>query len=94
MESPRAIDFWEGRMYILDPGANQIWRYDPSGGAYPGMPLEYFTGERRPDISRALDFAITNEGDIYLLLQEGWSSNSRARIFSRSPSSASRRDSR
>ncbi len=70
-EAPRAVDFWEGRMYILDPGANQIWRYDPSGGAYPGMPLEYFTGERRPDISRALDFAITNEGDIYLLLQEG-----------------------
>jgi len=69
--TPRAIAFWEGRLYILDPGANQIWRYDPSGSTYPGMPLEYFTGERRPDISRALDFAITNAGDIYLLLQGG-----------------------
>ncbi|MBE2271676.1 MAG: hypothetical protein IAE80_25810 [Anaerolinea sp.] len=70
-EAPRAIAYWEGRLYILDPGANQIWRYDPSGGAFPGMPLEYFTGERRPDIRRALDFAITNAGDIYLLLEAG-----------------------
>jgi hypothetical protein len=70
-DSPRAITFWEGRLYILDPGANQIWRYDPSGGTFPGMPLEYFTGGRRPDITRALDFAITNAGDVYLLLQEG-----------------------
>ncbi len=69
--TPRAITFWEGRLYILDPGANQIWRYDASGGTFPGMPLEYFTGGRRPDIQRALDFAITNAGDVYLLLQDG-----------------------
>lgn len=69
--TPRAVTFWEGRLYILDPGANQIWRYDPSGGTFPGMPLEYFTGERRPDIRRALDFAITSAGDVYLLLQDG-----------------------
>lgn len=68
---PKAITFWEGRLYILDPGANQIWRYNPSGGTFPGMPLEYFTGERRPDITRALDFAITSAGDVYLLLEQG-----------------------
>jgi hypothetical protein len=70
-KTPVAMQFWEGRLYMLDPGANQIWRYDPTGGTFPGVALEYFSGSNRPDISRAIDFAITSAGDLYLLLDNG-----------------------
>ena len=69
--APKAYTFWEGRLYILDPEANQIWRYDPSGGSYAGMPLEYFTGQSRPDIRSAIDFGITLSGEVYILLADG-----------------------
>lgn len=69
--NPVAITYWEGRLYMLDPGANQIWRYDPSGGTFAGMPLEYFTGANRPNISGAVDFAITPAGDLYLVTNAG-----------------------
>jgi hypothetical protein len=70
-KTPKAIQFWQGRLYLLDAGANQIWRYDPSGGAFAGVPLEYFSGSNRPDISSAIDFAINTAGDLYLLTNNG-----------------------
>jgi len=70
-QSPKSITYWEGRLYILDPAGNQIWRYDPSGGTFTGVPLEYFTGGRRPDITSAVDFSITSNGDVFLLLNTG-----------------------
>lgn len=69
--NPVAMTFWQGRLYVLDPAANQIWRYDPSGGAYPNAPSEYFTGEGRPDIRAAVDFAIDTPGSIYILTEIG-----------------------
>jgi hypothetical protein len=72
--SPVAIQIWSGRLYVLDPGANQLWRYDPPGpntGALPNAPLEYFSGEGRPDIRTAVDFAIDTEGVVYVLLANG-----------------------
>lgn len=69
--NPVAMAFWQGRMYVLDPAANQIWRYDPGGGAYPNAPTEYFTGEGRPDIRGAVDFAIDSPGSIYILIETG-----------------------
>ncbi len=72
--SPAAIQIWNGRLYVLDPGANQLWRYDPPGansGALPNAPLEYFSGEGRPDIRTAVDFAIDTEGVVYVLLANG-----------------------
>ena len=69
--NPIRFQAWEGRLYILDPGANQIWRYDPSGGSYPGAPLEYFTGTARPNLANAVDFAIDNNGRVYILFREG-----------------------
>ena len=68
---PVAMQFWEGRLYILDPSANQIWRYVPSGGAYPNPPIEYFVGEGRPDLRTAVDFAIDTPGSVYILLADG-----------------------
>jgi hypothetical protein len=72
--TPVAIQVWNGRLYVLDPGANQLWRYDPPGantGALPNAPLEYFSGEGRPDIRTAVDFAIDTEGVVYVLLANG-----------------------
>lgn len=69
--NPVALAFWQGRLYVLDPAANQIWRYDPSGGAYPNAPSEYFTGEGRPDIRGAVDFGIDTPGSIYILIETG-----------------------
>lgn len=69
--TPVAIQFWQGRLYILDPGANQIWRYDPTGGTFSGLPVEYFAGSNRVDITSAIDFAITQSGEIYLLTSNG-----------------------
>lgn len=69
--NPVKIQVWQGRLYILDTGANQIWRYDPSGGAYPGGPLEYFTGQNRPALGNAVDFAIDPNGRVFILFREG-----------------------
>ncbi len=68
---PVAVDSWQGRLYILDPVANQIWRYQPAGGEYPGGPEEYFSGPNRPDISNAVDFAIDLQGNVYILMSDG-----------------------
>jgi hypothetical protein len=73
--SPIAIRFFSDRLYILDPGANQIWRYDSSGnGVYsartPGL---YFDGQNLGNVTRAVDFAIDSppSGNIYALLADG-----------------------
>lgn len=68
---PVAIAFWQRRLYILDPGANQIWRYEPGSGAYTNAPTEYFVGSGRPDIRLAVDFGIDDAGQIYILFANG-----------------------
>jgi hypothetical protein len=68
---PVAVRVWRGNLYILDPGANQIWRYSPSGGSYAGAPTEYFAGQTRPNISGAVDFSIDNNGAVYVMLENG-----------------------
>ncbi|GIL11363.1 MAG: hypothetical protein BroJett038_00830 [Chloroflexota bacterium] len=68
---PVAMTFWQGKLYILDPGANQVWRYEPSGGAYATVPNEYFAGEFRPDIRAAVDFGIDDKGNLYILQNSG-----------------------
>ena len=69
--NPVAITVWQERIYVLDPQANQIWRYEPAGGTYANAPTEYFAGEGRPDIRAAVDFAIDNDGAVFLLLSQG-----------------------
>ena len=69
--SPTRMTLWQGRIYLLDPGANQIWRYDSTGGTYANPPVEYFVGDSRPDIRNAVDFAIDTNGYVYLLTADG-----------------------
>jgi hypothetical protein len=68
---PSAITAWQKRLYILDPGANQIWRYIPEGYSYPNAPEEYFEVEPRPDLKDAVDFAIDTTGKVYVLFANG-----------------------
>jgi len=73
--TPVAITVWgaEDRFYVLDPGANQIWRYDRLGGAYSGVPTPYFDGQNRGAISNAVDFAIGRppSGNVFVLRADG-----------------------
>ncbi|MEP7288044.1 MAG: hypothetical protein ABI947_20005 [Chloroflexota bacterium] len=69
--NPVAIATWQGRFYILDAGANQIWRYLPTGITYPDAPEEYFAATSKPDLKDAVDFAIDGSGNIFVLFSNG-----------------------
>lgn len=69
--SPAKIVFWGGGLYVLDPAANQIWRYRSTGAAFSNTPTEYFTGTGRPDIRTAIDFDIDTDGVVFVLLADG-----------------------
>ncbi|MFQ3535399.1 MAG: hypothetical protein SNJ58_05940 [Aggregatilineales bacterium] len=68
---PVALATWRGNLYLLDPAANQIWRYRPLGNSYPNPPEEYFDGEVRPDLSAAVDFGIDPNGNVYIFFADG-----------------------
>ncbi|MBU0703590.1 MAG: hypothetical protein KKC18_06960 [Chloroflexi bacterium] len=65
----RAVDSFEGRFYVLDTVADQIWRYDPQGDTYPEQPDRYFVTSPPKPLGDALDMAI--DGNIYLLYADG-----------------------
>jgi hypothetical protein len=68
---PTAMRIWQGRLYVLDTGRSQLWRYDPTSGTYATIPSEYFSGQNRPTLSNAIDFAIDENGAVYILLSDG-----------------------
>jgi hypothetical protein len=70
---PVAIAIFRSNLYVLDAGANQVWRYVPPAGErrYSNAPEEYFIGEGRPDLSGAVDMGISDDGAIYILLADG-----------------------
>lgn len=73
--TPASITVWgnEDRFYVLDPGGNQIWRYDRLGGAYSGVPTPYFDGQNRGAITNGVDFAIGRPpgGNVFVLRADG-----------------------
>ena len=73
--NPVAIDIWEGRLYVLDAGGGQLWRYDPSGNSYGSNPTEYFSGTTRPTLDTVVDFDISSSGStngaVFLMQAEG-----------------------
>ncbi|MBN1681658.1 MAG: hypothetical protein JW966_15365 [Anaerolineae bacterium] len=71
--NPVAIAVFRSNLYVLDPGADQIWRYVPPAGErrYSSAPEEYFTGEQRPDLEGAVDFGITDTGEVFVLFESG-----------------------
>jgi hypothetical protein len=71
--NPVAIAVFRENLYVLDAGANQIWRYVPPTGErrYSAAPEEYFTGQLRPDLREAVDFGISELGEVYILFRDG-----------------------
>jgi len=64
----RVMAAFGGNLYILDVGANQIWRYKPQGDGYAGAAEAYF--DKPPgDLSNVIDMAI--DGNVYLLAADG-----------------------
>lgn len=70
-KNPVALRVWQEKLYILDPGANQIWRYQPSGVTYPNPPEEYFELEYQRNLSNAVDFSIDTKGAVYVVFANG-----------------------
>lgn len=68
---PIALALWDVNMYVLDPGANQIWRFRPENGFFQNPPEEYFIGNDRPELRAAVDFGIEQGGDIFILFNDG-----------------------
>lgn len=68
---PIAIATWRRNFYVLDRGANQIWRFTPTDNLYTTLAEEYFTGTNRPDLSTAVDMGIDDAGAIYILFNDG-----------------------
>lgn len=67
--APVAIDTYLGRLYVLDPQTNQIYRYVPEDGGYPTSPESYFTAAEERSLEGARDLAI--DGNVYILLADG-----------------------
>lgn len=67
--TPRAVGSFEGRFYVLDATADQIWRYEPRSDTYPDPPDRYFVTPPPRPLATALDMAI--DGNIYVLYTDG-----------------------
>lgn len=68
-KNPKALEIYAGRLYIFDPGANDIWAYDRVGGVFSERPRSYFTGQIL-DLSSAVNFTIA-QGEVYILRGDG-----------------------
>jgi hypothetical protein len=64
---PKLVGSYFGRFYLLDPSANQIWRYPPTPDGYSALPDEWLQTEI--DLAGVVDMAIGNS--IYLLYADG-----------------------
>lgn len=70
---PLRMNMWRGNLYVLDPTANQLFRYTPSGTSFASLPTNYFVSESRPNLNGAIDFDITRTGPgvVYVLYENG-----------------------
>ena len=64
----RAMAAFGGNLYVLDVGANQLWRYKPQGDGYAGAAEGYFV-KPPGDLGNVIDVAI--DGNVYLLHSTG-----------------------
>ncbi|MBN1426829.1 MAG: hypothetical protein JXB07_00495 [Anaerolineae bacterium] len=67
---PRAIAVYNRDLYILDAGANEIWRYQAKDNAYSSLPQRYFT-DTIPQLGDAIDMEIDTNGNVYILRSNG-----------------------
>ena len=62
------IATYEGRLYVLDPTAGQLWRYMPQGDAYSEPASAYFVSSPEKPLTEARDLVI--DGAVYVLYQD------------------------
>ncbi len=67
---PRAIAVYDRALYILDSGANEIWRYPAGPSSYNNPPQRYFT-DFVPELGDAIDMEIDTNGNVYVLHTSG-----------------------
>lgn len=71
--SPAAISTYGGRLYVLDTGAGQIWKYFPQGEGFEQDPEDtaIFFGPEA-DLQQAVDFDLYSEdGSMVVAYQDG-----------------------
>jgi hypothetical protein len=68
--APSAIEYYSGRLYVLDPGANGFWRYTLSeNDSFDKTPTDYFVSEH-PSITDVVDFTVA-KGEVFFLHADG-----------------------
>lgn len=67
--TPVAFGSFYGNFYVLDSGANQIYRYLPTDEGYSAKPDNYFAEDKQINLAGAVDLAI--DESIYVLYQDG-----------------------
>ncbi len=77
-DTPAAISVYGDKLYVLDTGARQIWRFDAIDGGFPDGPSAYqFLANQDDDpandidLSQMLDITIDRDGNLYLLGSDG-----------------------
>jgi hypothetical protein len=68
-QQPQLIMGYGGNLYILDSGANQIWRYRPGATGFEGEPEPYFASGSPTDLAGVQAMAI--DGSVWLLFPDG-----------------------
>ncbi len=69
-QDPRAVAVYKRDLYVLDAGANEIWRYQADIDSYSSLPQRYFT-DVVPTLSDAVDMQIDTNGNFYVLHTTG-----------------------
>jgi len=68
--TPSSIDYYNGRLYVLDPENNGFWRYAMGDGAgFDQPPSDYFSGAH-PSMTDTVDFVVAS-GEVFFLHADG-----------------------
>lgn len=65
----RAMDGFNGNIYLLDATNNQIYKYAATAAGYSPKAAPYFPANAQPLLSKAIDMAI--DGDVWVLNDNG-----------------------
>ena len=68
--TPSAIDYYNGRLYVLDPEANGFWRYTMSDSTGFDQPASAYFSADHPSMTDAIDFVIVS-GEVFFLHADG-----------------------
>jgi hypothetical protein len=68
--TPTAIDYYNGKLYVLDPENNGFWRYGMSDtGGFDQAPTDYFSTDH-PSLTDVVDFVVA-DGEVFFLHADG-----------------------